>query len=183
VLVDKDRLAEQLKPPSHSTYLLQRPSEAEYQALVEEFWWETTYVAKNLWRDELVPARYSFDSVMKFELLRKMLEWRVALDQNWAFSPGNYGRYLKHRLDADTWQEFAATFVGPDLDENWKALWRTTALFRRIGKEVGVALGYVYPHRLDEEVASYLRGMRHLDREPLVASVVADRQNAALHST
>ena len=25
-------------------------------ALVEEFWWESTYVAKNLWRDQLLPA-------------------------------------------------------------------------------------------------------------------------------
>jgi hypothetical protein len=26
-----------------------RPSRAEYEALVEEFWWVTTYVAKALW--------------------------------------------------------------------------------------------------------------------------------------
>src|SRR5579862_7547157 len=115
------------------------------------------------------------DFVMKFELLRKLLEWRIEIDHSWSLRPGAHGRDLKRYLDADTWQEFAATFVGPDLDENWEALLRTTALFRRIAREVGAALGYVYPQLLDDEVTSYLYGIRRLDREPRLATESADR--------
>jgi len=73
VLLDKDGLTSGMAAPTRSAYLSTRPTEAAYLALVEEFWWESTYVAKNLWRDELFPARYSFDTVIKFDLL-----WRMA---------------------------------------------------------------------------------------------------------
>ena len=66
VLVDKDHLAHGLKPPTYTAYIPKKPTEKEYSALVEEFWWETSYVAKNLWRDELVHAKYNLDFVMKF---------------------------------------------------------------------------------------------------------------------
>ncbi len=58
--------------------------EAEYLDVIEEFWWETHYVAKGLWRDDLLGARYSVDNVMKLQLLRRMLEWRIELDRDWS---------------------------------------------------------------------------------------------------
>ena len=56
VPLDKDQRTAGWKPPSYQAHIPTRPTEAEYQALVEEFWWVTTYVAKSLWRDELVFA-------------------------------------------------------------------------------------------------------------------------------
>src|SRR5688572_16530236 len=55
-LVDKDGLAEGVSPPTYTAHTPQKPTSSEYLALVEEFWWETSYVAKNLWRDELIQA-------------------------------------------------------------------------------------------------------------------------------
>src|SRR5438309_2402701 len=156
VLVDKDDLAHRLKPPTYTAYIPKKPTEKEYLALVEEFWWETIYVAKNLWRDELVSAKYNLDFVMKFELLRRLLEWRIELDHNWSWKPGAGGRGLKKYLDSRTWGELASTYVGANVDENWDALFQTTALFRRSAIEVSDALGYRYPYELEERVTSYL---------------------------
>jgi len=39
VLLDKDRRTAGWKPPSYQAHIPARPAEAEYQALVEEFWW------------------------------------------------------------------------------------------------------------------------------------------------
>jgi hypothetical protein len=47
VLLDKDGLATALPVPSGSAYVLSPPTQEEFAALVEEFWWETGYVAKN----------------------------------------------------------------------------------------------------------------------------------------
>jgi aminoglycoside 6-adenylyltransferase len=164
VLVDKDGLAILLRPPTYTAHIPGRPNASEYQALVEEFWWETAYVAKNLWRDQLVNARYSFDQVIKVQLLRTLLEWRIELDHHWSLRPGPTGRWLKERLDPLTWDEFAATYVGPAIEENWEALFRATALFRRIAVEVGTALGYQYPSQLDSQLITYLQGIRNLPR-------------------
>jgi aminoglycoside 6-adenylyltransferase len=130
---------------------------------MKEFWWETIYVAKNLWRDELMHVKYNLDFVMKFELLRRLLEWRIELDHHWSWKPGAVGRGLKKHLDRRTWDEFASTFVGAEIDENWNALFKTTALFRRVAIEVGDALGYRYPFDLDEHVTSYLQRIRNLE--------------------
>lgn len=164
VLVDKDGLASQLKPPTHTAHIPKKPTEKEYAALVEEFWWETIYVAKNLWRDELVHAKYNLDFVMKFELLRRLLEWRIELDHHWSWKPGAGGRGLKKHLDARTWGELASTYVGASIDENWDALFQTTALFSRSALEVGNALGYRYPYELEKHVTSYLQRIRNLEQ-------------------
>jgi hypothetical protein len=42
----------------------------------------------------------------------------------------------------------------------WEALFRTGALFRRVATEVGDALGYAYPQRVDEAMTSQLEAVR-----------------------
>lgn len=155
ILVDKDGLAAMLPPPGYMAHIPAKPSAAMYLALVEEFWWESTYVAKNLRRGELLPAKYSLESVMKMDLLVRMLEWRVECDYGWAFKPGNLGRGLRQRLDSATWSELESTFAGGGIVENWQALERTAALFRRIAWEVGERLSYSYPQELEEGVRGY----------------------------
>ncbi len=156
VLVDKDRLTDGLPSPPHTAHLPHTPTESEFLALVNEFWWETTYVAKNLWRDELFPAKYSFDAVIKFGLLRRLLEWCIELDHGWSLRPGSKGRYLEQRLPPALWTEVERTFVGADIEENWEALFRTCALFRTIASLVAARLGYTYPEDLDQGVRQYL---------------------------
>jgi len=164
VLVDKDQLTQGLKPPTYTAFIPKKPAEKEYLSLMEEFWWETIYVAKNLWRDELMHVKYNLDFVMKYELLRRLLEWKIEIGYNWSWKPGLLGRGLKKHLDSKTWDEFASTYVGADIDENWDALFKTTALFRRVAIEVGNALGYRYPSELDERVTDYLQSIRNLGR-------------------
>jgi hypothetical protein len=74
VLLDKDGLAACLPPPTFRAYLPPKPSAQRYQEVVEEFWWETTYVATYLWRDELVAARTVLDRILRSEVLHPMLE-------------------------------------------------------------------------------------------------------------
>jgi aminoglycoside 6-adenylyltransferase len=165
VLVDKDGLAARLPAPTRSAHIPAKPGEREYQALVEEFWWESTYVAKNLWRDELVFARYNLDIVMRAELLLRELEWRIELDHDWSWKPGVVGRGLKQYLPPDLWTAFERTYAGPGIEENWEALFAMIALFRRVAIEVGEALGYAYPQELDRGVTTYLEEARHLPRK------------------
>lgn len=160
VLLDKDGLAARLPAPTRTAHIPPKPNEQDYQSLVEEFWWESTYVAKNLWRNELLFARYNLDVVMKLELLLRLLEWRVEIDRDWAWKPGMLGRGLRHALPPDLWAALERTYVGPDIAENWEALFATTALFRRVAGEVAQALGYAYPEELDRGVSAYLEAAR-----------------------
>lgn len=164
VLVDKDGVAARLAPATYRAHIPPRPAETEYRAVVEEFWWESSYVAKNLWRDELMFARYSLDHVMKTDLLRRMLEWRIEIDHDWSLRPGLLGRGLKKHLPAQTWAAFERTYAGAAIEDNWRALFETLDLFRRTAVEVGAALGYAYPHDLDRRMVAYLKGIQAMQR-------------------
>jgi hypothetical protein len=89
VLLDKDQQTAGWKQPSYRAHIPARPTEEEYQALVEEFWWSTTYVARSLWRDDLVFAKWALDQDLKLETLRRMWATRskkriaLSLIENW----------------------------------------------------------------------------------------------------
>jgi len=165
VLLDKDHLTEGLKPPTYRAYIPTPPTETEYRDAVEGLFHEATYVAKYLWRDELMAAKHMLDHSMKQEHLRPMLEWRLEIDHHWSVKPGLYGQWLKKWLSPDLWAELESTYTGAGLEANWEAMFRTIALFRKVAMEVGDRLGYAYPHNLDRRTVAYLQKLKNLDRQ------------------
>jgi aminoglycoside 6-adenylyltransferase len=164
VLLDKVGRTESWPQPTLTAHIPARPTEEAYRALVEEFWWDSTYVAKALWRNELLPAKFALDYDMKLGALRRMLEWRIEIDHDWSVTPGKLGRGLARALPAELWAELMGTYVGADLEDNWDALFRTNAIFRRVATDVGERLGYAYPQDVDEGVTAYLNAIRDLRR-------------------
>jgi aminoglycoside 6-adenylyltransferase len=163
VLLDKDGLAHGLKPPSYAAYIPARPSESEYQAVVENFFLDSGYAAKFLWRDNLMAAKYILDYTMKQEQLRPMLEWHVEIEHGWSVKPGPYGRHMKKRLRPDLWTELEGCYTGADLEANWAALFKLITLFHTAANEVGAALGYAYPHDLERRAVAYLQKVKALE--------------------
>lgn len=164
VLVDKDKLTEQLKPPTYRAYIPVIPTEKEYQTLVEEFFSETIYVAKHICRDDLMPLKYCLDFMAKQNHLRRMLEWRVELNHNWSLKPGAYGKHLKKYVAPAIWSELESTYVGAGKDENWEALFKTINLCREVAIEIADHLSYSYPYSLDQRVVKYLDKIKGLYR-------------------
>jgi aminoglycoside 6-adenylyltransferase len=165
VLLDKDHLTDGLKSPTYAAYIPAPPTATEYQDTVEVFLLEATYVAKLLWRDDLMAAKHVLDHFMKQEHLRPMLEWHFEIDQEWSVKPGPYGRRLKKWLRPDLWTELESTYTGAGLEANWAAMFRTVGLFRRVAIKVGERLGYPYPHDLDRRAVAFLEKVRNLDRK------------------
>jgi aminoglycoside 6-adenylyltransferase len=162
VLLDKDGLTAGLNPPTYRAYIPSPPSQEQYQELIEVFFHEATYVAKNLWRDELLPAKYSLDHVMKGVKLRRMLEWRIEIDHDWSIKTGALGKGLKAHLSPEIWKQLEATYVGASLEENWQALFEIIDLFRKVALQVGLSLGYPYPEDLHQRSVEYLHNVRDL---------------------
>ncbi len=163
VLLDKDDLTAVLRPPTGRAYVSTRPAITTYQALINDFLSDAPYVAKCLWRDELLPAKWCLDYDMKHIYLRQLLEWRIEIDHSWSVPMGFLGKGLKKRLPPDIWAQLEQTYVGAQLEDNWDALTRTMDLFRRVAVEVGEHLGYAYPHDLHRRVSDYVEYIRRLD--------------------
>ena len=163
VLVDKDHLTDGMKAPTYTAYIPARPDDDTYQTMVEEFFSDAPYVAKCLWRDELMPAKWCLECDMKHKYLRQMLEWRVECDHNWSAPVGALGKGLKKRLPPEIWLQLERTYVGAGIDENWEALFRTIDLYRQVAIDVADHLGYAYPHDLDRRVTAYVQQVKGLE--------------------
>jgi aminoglycoside 6-adenylyltransferase len=164
VLLDKEGRTARWPRPTYRAHIPSKPTKSEYEALVDEFWWDTSYVGKSLWRGEVFFAKFMLDYDTKFVALRRLLEWRVEIDHGWSLKPGSHGRGLEGVLPADTWSELAQTYVGTSIEDNWDALLRTIAVFRRVAIEVGDALGYAYPQDADDAMTGHLAAVRSLPR-------------------
>jgi aminoglycoside 6-adenylyltransferase len=164
ILLDKDRITLNLKTPAYDVFIITKPSKEEFLATVTDFWWDTTYVAKSLWRDEIFYAKYMLDSIIRFSYLRKIIEWHISAQYNWGITTNKYGRYFKHYLDAETRRELEKTFAGSEKEENWNALLATLKLFRRLATTISQEIDCSYPEELDAEISSYLKKIKTLDK-------------------
>lgn len=164
VLLDKDGLTATMVAPTHTSFMPSPPTEAEYLDRVNAFWWDIHYVAKALWRDEIVFAKYMLDCGIRADQLEPMLIWYIGLLHNWAVYPNKHGRWFKRYLDVETWRELETTYAAADSASNWKALFNTLALFRRIAEQVAHQLGFSYPMPLDKRVTAYLHEIKDKPR-------------------
>lgn len=162
VLLDKDGLTAGLRAPTYQAYIPARPSEAAYRTAIEDFFSDAPYVAKCLWRDELLPVKWCLDYDMKHVYLRQMLEWRLERDYGWSEPVGALGKGLKKRLPPGLWTQLESSYAGAGIEENWQALLRTMELYRQVAIDVGDDLGYRYPHELDRRVTAYVRSMKSM---------------------
>lgn len=160
VLLDKDGLMDGIKPPTYQGYIPKPPTPTEYHEKIENFFLDACYVAKFLWRDDLIAAKEVLDHFMKQENLIPMLEWRSEIDHGWSVKPGPIGRRLKQWINADLWTALEQTYTGLNPDENWQALDRTINLMRRVAVEVGQHLGYAYPHEMDTRTVAYIHRIK-----------------------
>jgi aminoglycoside 6-adenylyltransferase len=163
-LLDKDGILPTFPPPNLSGYLPKPPSARQFFDCTNEFWWVSPYVAKGLWRREIVYAKHMLDYYVR-EQLMKMLDWYVGIQTDFNKTPGKLGKYLEKYLAPELWQHLLQTYSDADYDHTWDALLAMGELFRRVAVPVANYFGYTYPYGEDEHVTAHLLHVRHLPRD------------------
>lgn len=160
ILIDKDGITKQMLKPTYQISIIKKPSEKEFQNLINDFWWDTTYVAKCLVRDEIFYAKFMSETVIRTEYLIPLIEWHIASEHNWNITTNKYGRLFKKYLNQEMWAKTEQTFSGSDIKENWTALFSMTDLVSEIGTELSKKLEYKYPDKLENDIRKYLAGLK-----------------------
>ena len=164
LLLDKDGLVEPFDPPSDRDYLPRPPTAKAFADCCNEFWWVSPYVAKGLWRREIVYAKHMLDEYVR-EQLAKMLTWYVGVETDFQSSPGKLGKYLERYLSPELWQMLQDTYSDASYERTWEALFTMGDLFRRLALHVAGHLGLEYPHGDDARVSAHLRHVKDLPRD------------------
>jgi aminoglycoside 6-adenylyltransferase len=164
LLLDKDGILRPFDPPSEGDYLPRPPTAKAFADCCNEFWWVSPYVAKGLWRREIVYAKHTLDHYVRDELM-KMIGWYVGVETGFARNPGKFGKYLAQYLPPELWELLLNTYAGADYERTWKALFTAGDLFRRLALHVAEHYGFEYPHADDARVSAHLRHVRSLPRD------------------
>ncbi|HSB65889.1 MAG TPA: aminoglycoside 6-adenylyltransferase, partial [Anaerolineales bacterium] len=163
-LLDKDGILPKFEPPNDSGYLPKPPTAKKFFDCTNEFWWCSPYVAKGLWRQEVVYAKHMLDLYVR-EQLDKMLVWYIGLHTGFTKSPGKMGKYFEKYLEPELWQMLLLTYSDADYEHTWDALLAMGDLFRRVAIPVAEHFSFTYPYGDDERVTAHLRHVRVLPRD------------------
>lgn len=161
VLVDKDGLTKDLKPPTYQSVMITRPTEQKFRQLINDFWWDTTYVAKCLKRGDIFYAKFMSENIIRTDYVVPLVEWYIADSYGWKNITANkHGRLFKKYLPEDLWRKIETTFSGSDIEENWSALFACADLVNELGTVLAGKLDFPYPVKLEYDVRNYLREVK-----------------------
>ena len=164
VLLDKDGLFNWIPPSSDRDGIPTPPTAKAFGDCCNEFWWCSPYVAKGLWREEILYARYMLDEVVRTQLM-KMLTWYIGVRTGFTTNPGKMGKYFRKNLEPELWEQLLKTYADADYDHTWEALFRMGELFRKLAMPVGDHFGFEYPLGDDQRVSAHLRHVRQLSKD------------------
>ena len=165
VLLDKDHILPDLPPASDADYHVARPDPDTFCQCCESFWWDATYVAKGLWRREILYAMNHLNLIVRPSLI-DMLTWTAGLATGFSVSTGKNGKYLDRYLPAPVWKRLLATYPLAEPESVWHALYTAGGLFHDAARHVASRLGYSYNRQQAIAIGLYISKIRgnRLDR-------------------
>ena len=164
LLLDKDGRLKPLPPSNDSSYLPQPPTAKAYADCCNEFWWVCPYVAKGLWREEIVYAKTMLDEIVRAELM-KMLTWQIGIKTQFTQNSGKYGKYFKQYLSPEHWALLQQTYSNADTANTWNALEAMCNLFRITARQVAGHFQFEYHAGDDRRVTAHLKHVRLLPKD------------------
>jgi aminoglycoside 6-adenylyltransferase len=164
LLLDKDGLVEPFPPASDSDFYPKPPGAKAFADCCNEFWWVCPYVAKGLWRGEILYAKHFLDRFVR-DQLRRMLNWYMGVETQFSASPGKFGKYLDRYLEPELWQMLLDTYSDAGYESTWQALFAMGDLFRVLALRVAEHFAFDYPQEDDRRVSAHLRHVQRLPRD------------------
>lgn len=162
VLLDKDGILPAVPAPSDEDYRIKRPTQSEFLACCNEFWWCLNNVAKGLWRKE-IPYVHKMLYEGSHPQLVKLLNWKIGYETDFRVSTGKASKYLEKYLPEDVWNRFVGTYADGNTDHIWKAVFVMCDLFNDVADELEKCRGHAYNR---EEAAAGYGFLKHVHALP-----------------
>lgn len=164
LLLNKDGIVEPFPPSSDKDYYAKKPTKKEFEDCCNEFWWVSPYVAKGLWREEILYAKVTLEKYIR-NMLNKMVEWYVGVNTNYSVSIGKAGKYLNKYLEPEIWEELLQTYPNAEYESIWQAHFKMCDLFRKLATRVAEKLDFEYNYQDDKNVMAHLKHVKNLPKD------------------
>ena len=154
VIKDDKGLFEAYQPNS-KRYWTAPPTEEDFAASCNEFWWVSAYVVKAIRRNQLIYATDHLYGICQQELL-KVLAWQVTSDRGVVDIGKNY-KYLFQYLPAGQEKEFSALLALSSFEKITQSLFSTMGLFNREAQILAQKMGFTYDKEVAEKMIAYAK--------------------------
>lgn len=161
ILVDKDGIVPYPQETTDERYWVKEPREIEFKCTCSDFWWCLNNVAKGLWRNELPYAMDVINFVLRPHL-KRLLEWKMGIENNFSVSAGKSCKYFKKYLQEETYRQFLATYSIAEIESIWNSVFEMCDLFQSTAVELSKKQKFVYDFKQAENSLSFLHHVRKL---------------------
>lgn len=164
ILLDKQNILPAIPEATDADYYIKKPTEEQFHACTNEFWWCSNNLAKGLWRKEMPYVQDMTNFVVRKQL-EKMFSWKVGIQTDFQVSVGKSAKYLYRWLDESEYQGYLDTYFGGRIEEAWTAILHMCDLFERTAEYVARKLGYTYNAVEGKAARGFLERVRQLPRD------------------
>ena len=139
--------------PSPKRYWICPPTEEEFAASCNEFWWVSAYVVKAIRRNQLIYATDHLYGICQQEIL-KVLAWHVTSDRG-AVDIGKNYKYLFQYLPAEKEKKISKLLAFSDQKNLIKSLLATMDFFHKEAQAFSLKTGFPYDKETAEKMIEY----------------------------
>jgi len=164
ILLDKENILPEITESTDEQYWVKKPTEEQFLACCNEFWWCSNNLAKGLWREEMPYVQDMTNFVVRKEL-ENMLSWKIGILTDFGVSIGKSGKYMKNWLTSEEYESYLSTYFGGDTNEAWNAVCRMCDLFEAVAIQVAEDLHYRYNIEEGKAARKYLEDVRMLPKD------------------
>ena len=161
ILVDKDRVAERLKPPMGDGFPVLKPGRDEFLQTLYDFWFEAYCVAKYLYRRDVWYAKLIENRYIKDQLF-KMILWNHQAENGWKPNPliHREGKRFEKWASPEIVEAVSTCFSTYHVGDTWSSLFAMVELFTRLARKTSSHLHIAYPLEREQDVVRYLQYLK-----------------------
>jgi len=157
ILLDKDEVISKLKAAAVTVekQAPNKPTEQEFQGIVNDFLYHAVFTAKHLRRGELWWTVLCLNCRLQ-NLMKTMIEWHSLAKSDGKQDTWFRGRFLEEWAQPGVTDELRKSFAHYDKEDTQKALNASITLFTRIANETAQKLGYHYPTDTELKIKAWI---------------------------
>ena len=163
ILLDKENILPEIETATDCQYWVKKPTQEQYLAACNEFWWCSNNIAKGLWREEIPYVQDMTNHVVRPQLIT-MLNWKVGILTGWSVSTGKSSKYLYKWLSEEEWKMFLSSYFDANVDHAWKSVLLMCELFGNVAQFVGEKLGWEYNEKEGKAARAFLEHVHQLSK-------------------
>lgn len=161
ILLDKDGILPDIPVSSDASHHVRRPSQEQFAATCNEFWWCLNNIAKGLWRKEVTYAQDMLNFVVRKQL-ETVLSWKIGMLTDFSVSIGKSGKYMHRWLSEEEWQTYLDTYCNADVDAMWRSVEIMCGQFYETSKWIAGQSGFEFNREEADGSLLYLRKVKEL---------------------